>query len=164
MAPLDRVVRDLLGGWTEPAPPPSRARFAAHTAAAALALIAGAIATVRTARPILDAPKPPVLADGAAGVKFGLAEADRRAIFKEIAAAEPYGRAQGLAGFPEQPWSQEDHRCAFERDTTRSLAARKGVSLTQIYLVLDEGIRAQWPGADGKPLRATTVPLAPRRR
>lgn len=164
MAPVDRVVRDLLGGWTEPAPPLSRVRFATHAAACALALIVGAIAIVRTVRPILAGPKPAALADGAPDVKFGLTEPERRAIFAEIAAAEPHGRAQGIAGFPDQPWSQEDHRCAFERDTTRGLAARRGLALTQIFLVLDEGIRAQWPGPDGKPLRATTVPLAPRRR
>jgi hypothetical protein len=164
MAPIDRVVRDLFGGWTEPAPPLSRVRVATRGAACALALIVAAVALVRTARPIVAAPKPAVLTDGPGDVKYGLTEPERRAIFAEIAAAEPHGRTQGIAGFPDQPWSQEDHRCAFERDTTRGLAARLGLALTQIYLVLDEGIRGQWPGPDGKPLRPTTVPLAPRRR
>jgi hypothetical protein len=164
MASLDRVVRDLFGGWAEPAPRLSRLRVATRAAACVLALIVAAVATVRTVRPIVTGPRPVALVDGPGDVKFGLPEPERRELFKEIAAAEPHGRAQGVAGFPDQPWSQEDHRCAFERETTRGLATRKGLALTQVYLVLDEGIRAQWPGADGKPLRATTVPLAPRRR
>ena len=119
---------------------------------------------LKTLSPITRDPRPAALADGPGDIRYGLSEATRREIFKEIAAAEPNARQQGAAGFPGQPWSQEDHRAAFERETIRSLAASKHLNLTQIYLVMDEGVRARWPGSDGKPLVATTIPLEPRRK
>lgn len=119
---------------------------------------------VKMLAPITSAPHPARLQDGPGDVRYGLDLAARKAIFAEVAATEPHSREQGVAGFPGQPWSQEDHRAAFERDAVRSIAARRGLNLTQIYLVLDEGIRSQWPGPDGKPLRATSVPLDPRRK
>jgi hypothetical protein len=39
------------------------------------------------------------------------------------------------------------------------MAGKYRISLTQAYLILDEGIRNKWPGPDGTPLPATTPPL-----
>ncbi|HQY61169.1 MAG: hypothetical protein IPF92_14640 [Myxococcales bacterium] len=118
----------------------------------------------RCLRPLAFAKRPvPIPGDTADGHRFGLSLADRKAIFAEIAAAEPEQRSQAKAAFPGQEWSQEDHRCAFERDSVRSIAARRSLSLTQVYLVLDEGIRDHWPDPQGKPLTPTTVPVVPRR-
>jgi hypothetical protein len=130
----------------------------------AVSLLAVLPYVLKTISPITHDPRPAPLADGPGDVRYGLSEATRRELFKEIAAAEPNGRAQGAAGFPGQPWSQEDHRAAFERETMRSLAPAKHLNLTQVYLVMDEGVRAHWPGPDGKPLIATTIPLEPRRK
>jgi hypothetical protein len=44
----------------------------------------------------------------------------------------------------------------------RQLAQRHGISLTATYLILDEGIRAKWPGPSGEPLPGTTPALNPR--
>lgn len=158
--------RALLAAWTEPrALPPSRARLALVGGAWLVAVSVGFVALVKTVRPIVSVRKPPGVADqGPPGVRFGMPENVRKDIFREIATAEPNARAQGIAGFPDQPWSQEDHRAAFERDTLRSIAARRGLALTQVYLVLDEGIREGWPGPDGKPLTPMTIPLVPRRK
>lgn len=119
---------------------------------------------LRTISPITRAPKPAALVDGPGDVRYGMPLALRQEVFKELAAAEPHNRQSGAAGFPGQPWSQEDHRAAFERDVMRDVAARRKLNLTQVYLVLDEGIREKWPGPDGKPLMATTIPLDPRRK
>lgn len=129
-----------------------------------ISVLAVAPLIARVIRPVVHDPRPPKLVDGPGDMRFGLPEATRRDIFRELAGAEPNAREQGLAGFPGQPWSQEDHRCAFERNTTRDLAARRKLNLQVVYLVLDEGIRNKWPGPDGKPLIATTIPLDPRRR
>lgn len=114
--------------------------------------------------PVTTQPRPPRLVDGPADARFGLDLATRKEIFSELAATEPRSREAGIAGFPGLPWSQEDHRAAFERDAVRSIASRRSLNLTQVYLVLDEGIRSRWPGADGKPLMATSIPLDPRRK
>lgn len=126
-----------------------------------LGLLAWLLAPIaRAERP---APVPPDTQDTAAGQRFGLPASERRAIFTELAALEPDHRAKAKEAFPEQEWSQEDHRCAFERDAVRNLAARRSLSMTQVYLILDEGIRERWPDAQGHVLRATTVPVTPRR-
>lgn len=98
--------------------------------------------------------------------KWGMALATRKQVFAELAAAEPGSRAEGARSFPGAAlaWSADDHRGALERNRARDLAGKYRVSLTQIYLCLDEGIREAWPGPDGKPLDAHTTPLNPRRK
>ena len=131
----------------------------------ALALVLGVAEGVHVTRNLRAVPPPPPLLpdDGAAGVRFGLDEATRRAIFTELAIGEPAAREQARVHFPE-PWSAEDDRAAFERDTAREIARSHAVNLTQIYLVLDEGIREHWPAPPNQtPLEPHTVPLKPRR-
>jgi hypothetical protein len=130
----------------------------------AVSLLAVVPYVLKTISPITHDPKPAALADGPGDVRYGLSEATRREIFKEIAAAEPGQRQEGVSAFPTQPWSQEDHRAAFERNALRAMAPNRHLNLTQVYLVMDEGVRARWPGPDGKPLVATTIPLDPRRK
>jgi hypothetical protein len=115
---------------------------------------------LRTTKP--PAPLPPDQGD----VRFGVPLALRKQVFADFAAAEPTSRAEGKKSFPgtELAWSAEDHRGAFERKTAASIAQSRGLSLTQVYLILDEGIRAKWPGPDGEPLTPFTVPLHPRRK
>jgi hypothetical protein len=159
-----RPLADALAAWTE-SERTTRTQFVAWSTASVLALLVALFWVVRTAKPITSEPRPPAIVDrDGNGVRFGMPEWRRREIFKEMAAAEPASRANGIAGFPNQPWSQEDHRCAFERDTVRALAGRYGITLTEAYLVLDEGIREHWLGPDGKPLTPKTVPLMPRRK
>lgn len=159
-----RALRDAIAAWTE-AERATRTHLVAWAAAWLVATVYAGVWVVRTARPITSEPAPAAVLDHEPnGVRFGLPEATRKEIFAELAAAEPAARAGGIAGFPGQPWSQEDHRCAFERETARAMATRRGLSLTQIYLVLDEGIREKWPDAEGKPLHPKTVPLLPRRK
>ena len=129
-----------------------------------LALCFGLGVAGRCLKPLAWAKRPvPIQASTAEGQRFGLSLTDRRAIFAEIAGAEPEQRVQAKEAFPGQEWSQEDHRCAFERDIVRAIAARRSLSLTQVYLVLDEGIRNHWPDPQGRPLTPTTIPVVPRR-
>ena len=159
-----RPLADALAAWTE-SERTTRTQLVAYLAASLFSLGVAGVWVARTVRPITSEKAPPALVDREPnGVRFGLSEESRRAIFKEIAAAEPSARSNGVAGFPGQPWSQEDHRCAFERDTIRAIAARSGIDIAQVYLVLDEGIRDRWPGPDGKPLTPHTTPLQPRRK
>ena len=159
-----RPLADALAAWTE-SERTTRTQLVAWAAASALSLVFAAVWVVRTARPITSEKPPPALIDREPnGNRFGLDEKTRKDIFKEIAIAEPGARQNGIAGFPGQPWSQEDHRCAFERDHIRSIATRRNLDITTVYLVLDEGLREHWPGPDGKPLTPRTTPLMPRRK
>lgn len=144
----------------------TRAGLAAHAlvALAALGYAGGRVAKV--VAPVAGAPRPAALPPDHGDVRFGLPLETRKAIFRELAAAEPQSIQNGKTSFPgkELEWSAEDHRGAFERQTVASLMPKYGATMTQAYLCLDEGIRAHWPGPDGKPLNPHTVPLHPRRK
>lgn len=109
-------------------------------------------------------PTPVVPTEDMPGFKFRLSEDERRKIFAELATAELAERKRAIDANTWQghAWSREDDRGWYERVAVRQSAARHHVSLTQVYLVLDEGIREHWLAPDGKPLPATTPPLNPR--
>ncbi len=113
-------------------------------------------------RPLLSAPPPAAIpTEEIEDYRFRLPERTRREIFAELAAAEIAERARAIQAntWNGQLWSREDDRGHYERVAARQAAAKHKVSLTQVYLVLDEGLRQHWPGPDGKPLPATTPPL-----
>jgi hypothetical protein len=135
-------------------------------AAAAMSLAYAYVLVRDMTRPLRTAAPPPPLPPDSGDIRFGLHLEVRKQIFAELAAAEPNARVEGKKSFPgpELEWSAEDHRGAFERKTAASIAATRHLSLTQVYLCLDEGIREQWPGPDGQPLSPKVVPLHPRRK
>ena len=118
-----------------------------------------------TTAPLLDA-KPPIRipSEEIEDYRFRLPEHKRREIFEEIAAAEETERARAIEQntWNGHLWSREDDRGHYERVFFRTLAQRHGISLTAVYLILDEGIRAKWPGPSGEPLRGTSPPRNPR--
>ena len=127
---------------------------------AALAILA--ITGVRTLRPTVTVAYPAALKPASAGlVAFGLTEPQRREIFAVLATEELASRQKIRENnnWGGHPWSQEDDRGWQERTTVRELAAKHKISLSQVYLVLDQGIRLRWPAADGKPLVATVPPI-----
>ncbi|HEY8079152.1 MAG TPA: hypothetical protein VIF62_33700 [Labilithrix sp.] len=115
---------------------------------------------LRTAQP------PPPLPPDHDDVKFGVPLELRKRIFAELAAAEPHERAEGAQKFPgfDLEWSAEDHRGGLERKAVTNASNEHQLSLTQVYLILDEGIREHWLGPDGQPLSPRVVPLHPRRK
>ena len=134
----------------------------AVTLVAAVMLLRGAQALVG---PMLRTkPPPPIPSEELQGDKFRLTEAERKEIFREFATAEIAERARGISQntWNGHAWSREDDRGYIERTTARAAAARHHCSLSQVYLVLDEGIREKWPGPDGKPLAGNTPPHNPR--
>lgn len=115
--------------------------------------------------PLLHAKPPtPIPSEEIEDYRFRLPERTRREIFEELAEAEIAERHRAIEQntWNGHAWSREDDRGHYERIEARGLAAKYHVSLTQIYLVLDEGIRNHWPGPDGEPLPATTPPHDPR--
>lgn len=98
------------------------------------------------------------------GHRYGMPLDKRQAVFAELAKIEIAERARAIAAntWGGHQWSREDDRGHYEMTAARSLASRYGVSLTQIYMVLDEGIRERWPGPNGEPLLPTTPPQDPR--
>lgn len=116
----------------------------------------GASAIVWLAHPIVFAsnePKPATELD----------EAERRRIFQAFLEAEPAALARARERFPGDGWSIDDDRAAFERDVARAVAESKNLPLSQVYWIIDEGIRNHWASPDGGTLSATVPPLRPRR-
>lgn len=87
---------------------------------------------------------------------------DRRALFDELVREEPSARRKAIEDWPHHRWSQQDAFGALERDRAARIAREKGSTTQDLLLVIDEGLRAGWPGPDGQPLDVTTVPLKPR--
>ncbi|CAN5915221.1 hypothetical protein BH11MYX4_BH11MYX4_18880 [soil metagenome] len=115
--------------------------------------------------PLLRAKPPiPIPSEEIEDYRFRLPERTRREIFEEIAENEQAQREHAIKtnSWNGHLWSREDDRGHFERLFFRKLAKQHNISLSQVYLIHDEGIRAKWPGPDGTPLPATTPPLNPR--
>lgn len=115
--------------------------------------------------PLLDAkPLPVIPSEEIEDYRFRLPERVRREIFMEIAGPEAAERKRAVEHdkWKGHLWSREDDRGHFERVELRQVALRNKVTLSQVYLILDEGIRGHWPGPDGEPLPATSPPLDPR--
>jgi hypothetical protein len=116
-----------------------------------------------TLKPIFTEPRPlPIRPVGPQpGMRFELDEKTRHEIFAELAAAEEAERKRNIEQNTWQGhlWSREDDRGVVERNLAKAIATRRNISLTQVFLVLDEGIHDHWPGPDGKPLPATAEPL-----
>jgi len=117
------------------------------------------------AAPLTHAKPPiPIPSEEIEDYRFRLPERTRREIFQQIAENEQALRAQALQAnsWDGHLWSREDDRGHFERLFFRRLAKEHNISLSQVYFILDEGVRAKWPGPDGKSLPGTTPPLNPR--
>jgi hypothetical protein len=141
----------------------SRAARIASILARSSVLACAAAVCVVVIRPIVLPPMAPLPAPSGEE-RFGLGLRKRRAIFAELAADQESAAERGREAFPDDPWSAQDHRGAFERDDFRAIAQKHGVTLTQVHLVFDEGIREHWTGPDDRPIDPTVVPLRPRRR
>lgn len=164
-------LQQIAAWWMGDSPSPIagldlKTRVMARIAITLVAFSFAYAATARTVRPLFAKKAPKPIAADTAGARFGVSDDVRHAVFNEIAAAEPAAVANGKASFagPALEWSAEDHRGAFERQTVAAMMSKHHLSMTQVYLILDEGIRNHWPGADGKPLNPRTVPLNPRRK
>jgi len=144
----------------------SRSVLVVHAVLVVGTVIWGLARAREAIRPLVEGREAPPIARDDGSSRFGLPLDKRKAIFNEIAAAEPQAILNGKTSFPgkELEWSAEDHRGAFERQTVAAMVVKYGVTTTQVYLCLDEGIRNHWPGPDGKPLNPHTVPLHPRRK
>ncbi|MBS2012779.1 MAG: hypothetical protein JST00_07830 [Deltaproteobacteria bacterium] len=142
--------------------PSTRVAWLVRIAVMSFALVVLWRRTTAATAPLLTAKPPPAVpTEEIDDYRFRLPERVRREIFIELAGAEIAERKRAIDGntWNGHIWSREDDRGQQERMLARTLAGKYKVSLTQIYLVLDEGIRNKWPGADGEPLRATTPPL-----
>lgn len=111
--------------------------------------------------PLVRTPAPPVVPASNSMTRFGMTEAVRRDIFRELAESEIAERRRAITQntWNGHAWSRFDDLGYVQRARGREVAARHGVSLTQVYLVLDEGIRQRWPGPDGQPLSPLVEPL-----
>jgi len=157
-----RKLASFVGLFDFGARPQSKAAWFVRAAAVALALFALWRRVDSATKPLLSARPPPAIpTEEIDDYKFRLPERTRREIFAELAAAELAERARAIQAntWNGHLWSREDDRGHYERVAARAAAAKHKVSLSQVYLVLDEGIRERWPGPDGKPLPATTPPL-----
>ena len=110
-------------------------------------------------QPVLRAAPPAPIAPPAGETRFGLAPTERRAIFDEIMRPVPGLRQRALRDFPNHAWTREDHYYNMLRGHIAAVGRAHGVTYTHAYLVFDDGVHARWPGPDGQPHPATTLPL-----
>ncbi len=90
------------------------------------------------------------------------AEPALRSLFDEAVRGELNDRDEALDDWAHHRWSQLDAFGALENARLSRLAADKGLAPQDLFMVVDHGLRAGWPGPDGKPLDVKTVPLKPR--
>jgi hypothetical protein len=111
---------------------------------------------------VLAAPPPRELPAAQGDQRFGVPEADRRAIFESIAShAEGWWRR--ASRFPDD-WSRFDDFNSQLAYQVGALASQYGLSITQVFLIYDEGTRNHWSENVGEPrgLPVNLVPLRPR--
>lgn len=147
------------------AKPTTKAGWVIRAAVMFVALWFAVRKTAVMANPLLVAKPPaPIPNTEIDDYRFKYPERIRKEIFMEIATAELAERQRAIAAntWKGHLWSREDDRGHYERVKMRELAAKYKGTLTQMYLILDEGIRSKWPGPDGNPLPATTPPWDPR--
>ena len=152
--------------WIPRAPRPENRRQLVVALVARAALIALSVGVVIfVTHPVWSAPPPArVPPDAAEDVRFGLPVAERRAIFTRVVRGEPGYRRLAESRFAPHAFSVNDDRAWGEMHDARALdRERDDLTLSQIYLIVDEGIRRRWPGPNGQPLQATVPPLDPRR-
>jgi len=145
--------------------PSTRVGWAVRVAVLSFAVIVLWKRIGAVAAPLLDAKPPPAIpSEEIEDYRFRLPERVRREIFMEIAGPEAAERKRAIEHdkWKGHLWSREDDRGHFERVELRQVALRNKITLSQVYLILDEGIRDHWPGPDGEPLPATSPPLDPR--
>jgi hypothetical protein len=116
------------------------------------------VVIIRTTSPASLPPIP----YGATAARFGVPEAERRAIWLELTKHEPQWRQEAARKFPGDAWSQQDDYSSYVVHHVLELASAHRLHYSVVYMILDEGIRRHWPGPDGKPLVAVPVPLRPR--
>jgi hypothetical protein len=145
----------------EPALPRSAAGMSALLVVQAAALIVCATVVKRAMLPFTSAPPLPPVPATTSMTRFGMTESVRREIFRELAEAEIQERQRAITQntWNGHLWSRFDDLGYVQRARARDVASRHNVTLTQVYLVLDEGIRARWPGPDGQPLSPNIEPL-----
>lgn len=159
---VGRPIRAYLALFDFATPPRSKMAWFVRVAAIGVALFVLARRVGAVTMPLLTAKPPPAIpTEEIDDYKFRLPERTRREIFGELAGAELAERARAIREntWKGHVWSREDDRGHYERLAARRAAAKHKVSLSQVYLVLDEGLREGWLGPDGKPLPATTPPL-----
>lgn len=142
--------------------PSTRVAWAVRVCVLSFAAVVLYKRTTAVTSPLLDAkPLPFIPSEEIEDYRFRLPERTRHEIFMEIAEAENAERKRAIDQntWKGHLWSREDDRGHYERVQLRALGTRYKISLTQMYLILDEGIRNHWPGPDGKPLPATTPAL-----
>lgn len=110
-----------------------------------------------------QAPAPLSRVEAVDGARFGLGLERRRALFDELVREDAHWKKIATRAFPSDPWAQADHWTDHMSQRARWMTIHRGVSITQLLLVYDEGIHAGWRGASGQRLRATFPPLATRK-
>jgi hypothetical protein len=139
--------------------------FQAHIVAWILGTLFFASVLRSTLRPITTSHEATALGgDSYEAHHYGMVLEKRKSIFAEFAETEIKERQRAIDQntWGGHAWSREDDRAHAEMVLARKLAVRHGLTLTQIYMVLDEGIREKWPGPDERPLPPTTPPQDPR--
>ena len=91
--------------------------------------------------------------------KTQLTDVERRSVGLAAAAQEPKWRQEAIRRFPADCWSQDDDFSATELKWVREEAARRRVSVTDVFRAIDEELHSD--GAN-PPRKSNACPCKPR--
>ncbi len=77
--------------------------------------------------------------------RYGMTEAQRRALFMELVKHEPKWRASGKRKFGKRPWSaDDDYHWHVQAHVERAMAKRHKLPPSHIWAQVDEAVHARW--------------------
>lgn len=98
------------------------------------------------------------------GTDLDISADDAHVAFDQLVRAETSSRLRARERFPGHAWSQQDDEAQFMRGHARRIGQSMGLTLSQVYLVMDRGLRERWVDDKGRRLKTRVVPLNPRIR
>jgi hypothetical protein len=86
----------------------------------------------------------------------------RRAAYVLMVTEEQNMRRDAIKDFPADPWSQDDAFHNLEYRRAKEIARKRGMSVQDVLLAMDEGMRERWPKPVAINQKATVPPCRPR--
>lgn len=89
-------------------------------------------------------------------------ERARKAAYVLMVTEEQNMRREAIKDFPADPWSQDDAFHNLEYKRARQIAGPRNMSVQDVLLAMDEGMREHWPKPVNVHQKPTVPPCRPR--
>ena len=91
-----------------------------------------------------------------------LDDAERRSVYAQLAIDEARLRKQAEHDWPTDAWSQDDAFHNLEYKRAKQIAGPRNMSVQDVLLSMDEGMREHWPKPTNIHQKPTVPPCRPR--